>query len=132
MASCAHDKSRLAVRQSQKIDQKKCALDSLNKAIEESGECGDSLASHMECDHSYISRVRNGESNLSVWFILQLPTPVKMRLAKLWFEYYGGVGEYPEVDEKTALRKMLSGLLGLERKKMARADVSKQLERKVG
>jgi hypothetical protein len=132
MASCAHDKSRLAVRQSQKIDQKTCALAALNQVIAESGECVESLAAHMECNPSYISRVRNGESNLNIWFILKLPVPVKMRLAKFWFEYYGGVGEYPEVDEKTALRKMLSGLLGLERKRMARADVPQQSERKVG
>lgn len=107
-------------------DRKSCALDAVNSAIAESGECVSSIAAHMACSESYVSRVRNGETNLSIWFILKLPVPVKKLLAKFWFEYYGGVGEYADTDEKTALRHMVGALLKFRMLKMALPEEEKE------
>lgn len=122
--------SQLSGVQSTTVDRKNCALDAVRKCVADEGEGPVSLGAHMGTDKSYPSRVLNGESNLSVWFILKLPIPVKKRLAKFWFEYLGGVGEYPDTDEKTALRHQVMALQ-LELK-MAKAElVARQVE-KVG
>lgn len=118
-------------RHATSVARKDCALDVIRRMVAEEGDGPVSLGAHMGTDKSYVSRVLNGECPLSVSFILGLPLPIRKRIAKVWFEYLGGVGEYPDADTETALRHLLRGSLGLltmfgvlsPRPKMAKATL---------
>jgi len=114
---------------SRKHDRKECVLNAFGRAITEDGHNNGSIAAHVDCDESYISRVLSGASNLAIWFVMRLPVSVKRRLCSIWAEDLGGVAVWPAKDEKDALQKLASADLYF---KQAKATLKDGEQRKVG
>jgi hypothetical protein len=106
-------------------------------AVRDTGWGVESLASHMERDKSYISRVLNGEKPLGLVFLLALPKDVQAKVAESYARHWNFLVVRP-VSPELAVQHLVSGLLGMLapnpslRPKMAAASLRTRVKEQVG
>lgn len=84
----------------------------INRAIRESGWNQTALASAMDKDEAYVSRVLSGEKPLSAAFIRELPDEIERIVARFYAESLGLVVVAP-LSGPAAIEGFVGGLIGL-------------------
>jgi hypothetical protein len=94
------------------------ARELLRKAASDCGYTFDALGAAMGKDRSYVHRVLNGPDRVTLDFITALPDDVEAKYEQLRAEGFGLIVVAP-VDEGTALKHLVSGLVGLLHRRSA-------------
>lgn len=84
----------------------------INRAIAESGWNQEALASHLQKDKAYVSRVLSGEKPLSASFIRELPDDIERIVARYYAQSLGLVVVAP-LSGPAAIEGFVGGLIGL-------------------